>query len=214
NATQRDRRLDGLKKELPRLRVEAARLRLVLLARGGQKCGQLLALEVLAYQVAEGEDLAAHLPVHEPAQGLAAALADLRQRLAQLFAARAQVFDQKRLALDARHDARHDEVDERAEDAGDDDGVERDHQQRREQPPRRPAAVKQQGESGDDAQVDVHQHPVAERAGAPAVDLLPERVAHHGGDADEADDARYPANRQPGAAEARVYAEALEAPDD
>src|SRR5204862_122566 len=77
----------------------------------------------------------------------------------------------------------------------------------------RSASVEQEGEARDRAQVDVHQHPVAKRARAPQIDLFAQRVAHHGGDADEADEARYPANRQPRVSEARVYAEAFAAPD-
>src|SRR5215207_2848262 len=76
HATERHRRLDGFEQELARLGVEAAGLGLVGLARRGEQRRQLLALDVLAHKVAEGEDAAAHLLPDEVAQGLATALAD------------------------------------------------------------------------------------------------------------------------------------------
>src|SRR5919112_4832208 len=45
-APEHDGRLDGFEQQSARVRVERARLRLVLLARGGEQLGQLLALQV------------------------------------------------------------------------------------------------------------------------------------------------------------------------
>src|SRR5688572_31464209 len=47
HAPERHGRLDGFEQQLPRFRVEAARLRLVGLARGGQERRQLLTPDVL-----------------------------------------------------------------------------------------------------------------------------------------------------------------------
>ena len=74
--------------------------------------------------------------------------------------------------------------------------------------------MEKQNYSGDDAQVDVRQQPVAQRARAPPVDRFARRISHHAGDAYQPDQSGYPAHSQPGAAKVLSKPKLVNSPAD
>src|SRR5437868_12323778 len=73
--------------------------------------------------------------------------------------------------------------------------------------------MQKQQDARDDAEIDMRQQPIAQRARALAIDLFARRISHHDGDAAQADEPRQPTDRHPSAADAPVYAVMEEAPD-
>src|ERR1041385_4404784 len=133
--------------------------------------------------------------------------------ISQLFPAPFEIFDEQRFAFDTRHDPRHQPVRKNTDDSRKQRQVKRDENQARQQPAGTWPGVKQQHHASNCAEVNVGQHPVTQRAGAPPVNLFPKRIRHHHRDTDKAHNPRQPTQRQPCAREHRVEAILTEHPE-
>ena len=77
----------------------------------------------------------------------------------------------------------------------------------------RAARVQHQDHTRERAEVNVDQHPVAKRAGAPAVNLFAQRIGHDGSDPEEPDETSDPSHRQPRSGQHSVESARRQTPD-
>src|SRR5207245_1841861 len=128
-------------------------------------------------------------------------LADqFRKLFLQLRAPAFDVFNQERIAFDAGQNSRRDEIRGQTEQYRQNHNVERDHERRGQQSAAMTGAVHQENDSREHAEVQMDQQPVAQRARAPPIDGLANRISHGHRHADQTHEPRNPTHRQPRAA--------------
>src|SRR6266849_4979491 len=124
-----------------------------------QRCGQLLAPQVLPDQISQREEMTTYLSLDQIASLLVTHTLDLCQIFAQSRSASFQVFDQQRIALDTGHDARHNQVTKQTEQARHDHGVKPEHQRRGQQTAAVTSSMHKQDNASERTKINVRQQP-------------------------------------------------------
>src|SRR6266850_703226 len=125
-----------------------------------QRCGQLLAPQVLPDQISPGEEMTTYLSFDQITSLLVTLAFDLGQIFPQFCSASFQVFDQQRIAFDSGHDARHNQVTKQTEQARHDHGIKPEHQRRGQQAAAVTASMNKQDKTCERTKINVRQQPV------------------------------------------------------
>src|SRR5438552_8237976 len=122
-----------------------------------QRCGQLLALQVLPYQISQREEMTTYLSFDQITGLLVTHAFEFCQIFAQFRSASFQIFDQQRISLDTGHDARHHQITKQTEQAGDDHRVKPEHQRRGQQAATMTTTVYEEDDAREGPKINVRQ---------------------------------------------------------
>src|SRR5437762_635843 len=127
-----------------------------------QRCGQLLALQVLPYQISQREEMTTYLSFDQVTGLLITHAFEFCQIFAQVRSPSFQILDQERISLDTGHDARHHQITKQTEQAGHDHRVKPEHQRRGQQAATMTTTVYQEDDARECPKIDVRQQPVTQ----------------------------------------------------